>query len=60
MPQGALIVQHDGTLTIQQPSDEDTEALEAALAGFADVVCPTTTPRVYCLTAASICRVASS
>ena len=56
MPQGALIVQHDGTLTIQQPSDEATVALEAALAGFADVVCPTTTPRVYRLTAASIWR----
>jgi Helicase conserved C-terminal domain len=56
MPQGALIVQHDGTLTVQQPSDADTVALEAALAGFADVVCPTTTPRVYRLTAASIWR----
>ena len=56
MPQGALIVQHDGTLTVQQPSDADTVALEAALAGFADVVCPPTTPRVYRLTAASIWR----
>jgi hypothetical protein len=50
MPQGVLIVQQDGTLTIQQPLDEGTEALETALAGFADVVCPTTTPRVYRLT----------
>ena len=56
MPQGALIVQHDGTLTVQQPSDADTGALEATLAGFADVVCPPTTPRVYRLTAASIWR----
>jgi hypothetical protein len=56
MPPGALIVQHDGTLTIQQPSNEDTVALEAALAGFADVVYPTTTPRVYRLTAVSIWR----
>jgi Helicase conserved C-terminal domain len=56
MPQGALIVQPDGTLTIQQPPDGDTAALEAALAGFADLVCPITTPRVYRLTAASIWR----
>jgi len=56
MPQGALIVQHDGTLMIQQPPDEDTAALEAAVARFADLVCPTTTPRVYHLTAASIWR----
>jgi Helicase conserved C-terminal domain len=56
MPQGALIVQQDGTFTIQQPPDEDTVALEAAPAGFADVVCPTTTPRVYRLTATSIWR----
>src|SRR3989442_15167830 len=56
MPQGALTVQHDGTLTIQQPPDEDTAALEAALARFADLVCPTTNPRVYRLTAASIWR----
>ena len=56
MPQGALIVQHDGTLMIQQPPDEDTAAFEAAVARFADLVCPTTTPRVYHLTAASIWR----
>jgi hypothetical protein len=56
MPQGALIVQQDGTLTIQQPPDEDTAALEAALARFADLVCPTTHPRMYRLTAASIWR----
>jgi hypothetical protein len=56
MLQGALTVQHDGTLTIQQPPDEDTAALEAALARFADPVCPTANPRVYRLTAASIWR----
>src|SRR5712691_2485161 len=56
MLQGALTVQYDGTLTIQQPPDEDTAALEAALARFADLVCPTANPRVYRLTAASIWR----
>jgi hypothetical protein len=56
MLQGALTVQHDGTLTIQQPPDEDTAALEAALARFADLVCPTANPCVYRLTAASIWR----
>ncbi len=56
MLQGALTVQHDGTLTIQQPPAEDTAALEAALACFADLVCPTANQRVYRLTAASIWR----
>jgi hypothetical protein len=56
MLQGTLTVQQDGTLTIQQPPDEDTAALEAALARFADLVCPTANPRVYRLTAASIWR----
>jgi Helicase conserved C-terminal domain len=56
MPQGALTVQDDGTLTVLQRPDEDTAALEAALSGFTDLVCPTAGQRVYHLTAASIWR----
>jgi hypothetical protein len=56
MPQGALTVQHDGTLTVAQHPAEDTAALEAALSGFADLVGPTADQRVYRLTAASIWR----
>jgi hypothetical protein len=51
MPQGALTVQSDGTLRVESHPDEDTAALEATLSGFADLVCPTAEPRVYCLTA---------
>jgi len=40
---------------LQRP-DEDTAALEAALSGSTDLVCPTAGQRVYHLTAASIWR----
>ena len=56
MPQGALTVHHDGTRTVAPHPAEDTAALEAALSGWADPVCPTADPRVYRLTAASIGR----
>jgi hypothetical protein len=56
MSHGALTVQPDGTLRVEPHPDEDTAALEATLASFADLVCPTAEPRVYRLTAASIWR----
>jgi hypothetical protein len=56
MSHGALTVQPDGTLRVEPHPDEDTAALEATLASFADLVCPTADPRVYRLTAASIWR----
>jgi hypothetical protein len=56
MPQDALTVQHDGTLTVLRRPDEDTAALEAALSGFTDLVCPTAGQRVNHLTGASIWR----
>ena len=45
-----------GTLTVERHPDEDTAAFEAALSGFADLVCPTVAPRVYRLTAPLIWR----
>jgi Helicase conserved C-terminal domain len=56
MPQGALTVQQDGTLTVERQPDKDTAALEAILSSFADPVCPTADQRVYRITAASIWR----
>src|SRR5215831_20300918 len=56
MPPGALIVQHDGTLTVVPRPDADTAAFEATLARFTELVCPTAGQRVYRLTAASLWR----
>src|SRR5215831_7141353 len=56
MPPGALIVQHDGTLTVVPRPDADTTAFEATLARFTELVCPTAGPQVYRLTAAAIWR----
>lgn len=56
MPQGALTVQHDGTLTLAPRPDADTAALEATLSRFTDLGCTTAGQRVYRLTAASIWR----
>jgi hypothetical protein len=53
---GALTIQPDRSLTVVKGAGEETAAIEAALAAFAEPVRTTETPRTYQLTAASIWR----
>jgi hypothetical protein len=53
---GALTIQPDRSLTVAKSAGEETAAIEAALAAFAEPVRRTETQRTYQLTAASIWR----